>query len=156
MEEGIKVTSSRWNASLISSAPRKWPKWMGLKVPPNKPTLLLFPFSLVSSDDIVKFFYPPMKFQIPISKSQIISKIQFQMTETHPLPRPPPSRGRVGVGGNWVTGIYLQFGAWNLVLLYSYLSFSINNKFRRGQLFQPHGTKGVDFGGADSDLSTQA
>ena len=40
MEEGTKTTSSSWKACQISSAPLRWPRWMGLKVPPNKPILL--------------------------------------------------------------------------------------------------------------------
>jgi hypothetical protein len=55
-----------------------------------------------------------------------------------------------------VIEIYLELGAWNLVLSFSDLSFSINNKFSRGQFLQPHGAKRVEFGGADSDLCTQA
>jgi len=41
-------------------------------------------------------------------------------------------------------------------LLFTDLSLSINNKFSRRQFFQPHGPKGVKFGGADSDLCPQA
>jgi len=40
MEAGMKMTSSSWKACQISSAPLRWPRWMGLKVPPNNPILL--------------------------------------------------------------------------------------------------------------------
>ena len=40
MEEGMKTTSWSSKACQISSAPLRWPRWMGLKVPPNNPTLL--------------------------------------------------------------------------------------------------------------------
>ena len=55
-----------------------------------------------------------------------------------------------------VIEIYLELGAWNLVLSFSDLSFSINDKFSCCQLLQSHGAKGVEFGGADPDLCTEA
>ncbi len=39
MAAGMKITSSRPKASRISSAPRRWPRWIGLNVPPKSPIL---------------------------------------------------------------------------------------------------------------------
>jgi len=55
-----------------------------------------------------------LKFQIPNHKSQINPRLQFQMTETV-----------LFLFGIWTIGIYLLFGACNLVLL-------LRSQFRRG------------------------
>jgi hypothetical protein len=39
MAAGMKTTSWSPNAFRTSSTPRRWPKWMGLNVPPKRPTL---------------------------------------------------------------------------------------------------------------------
>jgi hypothetical protein len=58
------------------------------------------------------------KFQIPNHKFQINSKLQLQMTQV-PLTPPSPQKGEGKGEGDiriLVIGIYLLFGAWNLVL----------------------------------------
>ena len=62
MEEGMKMTSSNWKACRISSAPLRWPRWTGLKVPPNNPILLPLESFLIDQPSCTE---NPKRIQIP-------------------------------------------------------------------------------------------
>src|SRR5208337_3659485 len=108
----------------------------GVDGAPEQPNPAAFSFRFFRHLQVLR---NPVKFQIPISKSQ-----------TAPHPSPLPRGERDGVRGLEfrLLKYCLLFDPWcsSFGALFSYLSFSVYDKFSRRQFLQPHGAEGVEFG----------
>src|SRR3954470_2539406 len=54
------MTRSRWNASASSVASRRWPKWIGSKVPPKRPRGAVVAFAAKSAAHVAVAQHDPL------------------------------------------------------------------------------------------------